>query len=159
MSVTDELTGLYNRRGFFTLAEQDLKLAKRLGKSIFLFYLDIDNLKDINDQVGHIEGDMRIWETANILRRTFRQSDTVARIGGDEFVIVLNGAKESDAEIVAVRLQKNLDETNEAIKRGYRLSMSIGVSFYDPDNPCSIDELLTEADRSMYEKKKYKQII
>jgi diguanylate cyclase (GGDEF)-like protein len=159
MSVTDELTGLYNRRGFFTLAEQELKLAKRLRKSIFLFYVDIDNLKDINDKFGHLEGDMMILETANILRRTFRQSDTLARIGGDEFVIVLNGAKASDAEIVSVRLQGNLDETNGTLKRGYQLSMSIGVSFYDPDNPRSIDELLTEADKSMYEQKKYKQIV
>jgi diguanylate cyclase (GGDEF)-like protein len=158
MSVTDELTGLYNRRGFFTLADQELKLAKRLRRNIFLFYVDIDNLKDINDQFGHIEGDMMIIETANILRRTFRQSDTIARIGGDEFVIILNGAKASDAEIVAVRLQKNLDETNQTLKRGYRLSMSIGVSSYDPENPRSIDELLTEADKSMYEKKRYKQI-
>jgi two-component system cell cycle response regulator len=158
MSVTDELTGLYNRRGFFTLAEQELRLAKRLRRSIFLFYVDIDNLKEINDQFGHVQGDMMILETADILRRTFRQSDTIARIGGDEFVIVLNGAKASDAEIVAIRLQKNLDEINETMKRGYRLSMSIGMSFYDPENPNSIDELLTEADKSMYEQKKYKQI-
>ena len=159
MSVTDELTGLYNRRGFFTLAEQELRMAKRLEKSIFLFFLDIDNLKEINDQFGHVEGDMMILETANILRRTFRQSDTIARIGGDEFVIVLNGVKISDSEIVIMRLQKNLDETNEALKRGYRLSLSIGMSFYDPENPRSIDELISEADKSMYEQKKYKQII
>jgi len=88
MSVTDELTDLYNRRGFFALAEQELKLANRLRKSVFLFYLDIDNLKDINDTYGHLEGDMMILETANILRRTFRQSDTISRIGGDEFVII-----------------------------------------------------------------------
>ena len=121
--------------------------------------MDIDNLKEINDKFGHLEGDMMILETANILRRTFRQSDTIARIGGDEFVIVLNGAKASDEEIVSVRLQYNLDELNETLKRGYQLSMSIGVSFYNPENPCSIDELLTEADKSMYEQKKYKQII
>jgi two-component system cell cycle response regulator len=159
MSVTDELTGLYNRRGFFTLAEQELRIAKRLRKSIFLFFLDIDNLKEINDQFGHIEGDMMILETSDILRRTFRQSDTIARIGGDEFAVVLNGAKTSDAETVAVRLQKNLDETNKTMRRGYRLSLSIGMSFYDPENPRSIDELLSEADKSMYEQKKYKQII
>ena len=159
MSVTDELTGLYNRRGFFTLAEQELRMAKRLGRSMFLFFVDIDNLKDINDQFGHVEGDMMIMETADILRRTFRQSDTIARIGGDEFVIVLNGAKPSDGEIVAVRLQKHLDESNRTMKRGYKLSLSIGMSFCDHETYRSIDELLTEADKSMYEQKKYKQII
>lgn len=158
MSVTDELTGLYNRRGFFTLAEQELKLASRLKKGVYLFYVDIDNLKEINDRLGHLEGDMMLLETANILRGTFRQSDTIARIGGDEFVIILNGAKKSDAEIVASRLQKNLDDFNEKVKHSHQLLMSVGVAFYNPENPASIDELLSQADKSMYEQKRYKHL-
>lgn len=158
MSVSDELTGLYNRRGFFTIAEQELKLANRLRRTIFLFYIDIDNLKEINDKSGHLEGDMMILETANILRGTFRQSDTIARIGGDEFVIILNGAKEADVEILASRLQKNLDDSNERMNHSNQLSMSIGIAFYNPENPASIDELLSQADKSMYEQKKYKQL-
>lgn len=159
MSVTDELTDLYNRRGFFALAEQELKLANRLRKNVFLFYLDIDNLKDINDNYGHLEGDMMILETANILRRTFRQSDSVSRIGGDEFVVILNGAKEADAEIVASRLQKNIDDFNRVLNRGYKLSMSVGIALYNPEDPASVDELLSQADKSMYEQKRYKQIV
>jgi diguanylate cyclase (GGDEF)-like protein len=158
MSVTDELTDLYNRRGFFALAEQELKLANRLRRSVFLFYLDIDNLKDINDNYGHLEGDMMILETANILRRTFRQSDTISRIGGDEFVVILNGAKKADVDIVASRLQANLEDFNKQMNRGYKLSMSVGIAFYNPEEPASIDELLSQADKSMYENKKYKQI-
>lgn len=159
MSVTDELTDLYNRRGFFALAEQELKLANRLRRNVFLFYLDIDNLKDINDNYGHLEGDMMILETANILRRTFRQSDSVSRIGGDEFVVILNGAKEADAEIVASRLQKNIDDFNRVLNRGYKLSMSVGIALYNPEDPASVDELLSQADKSMYEQKRYKQIV
>ncbi len=158
MSVTDELTDLYNRRGFFALAEQELKLANRLRRNVFLFYLDIDNLKDINDNNGHLEGDMIILETANILRRTFRQSDTIARIGGDEFVIILNGAKEADTGIITSRLQNNLEEFNKALNRGYKLSVSVGIALYNPENPASVDELLSQADKSMYEQKRYKQI-
>jgi diguanylate cyclase (GGDEF)-like protein len=158
MSVTDELTDLYNRRGFFALADQELKLANRLRRRVFLFYLDIDNLKDINDNYGHLEGDMMILETANILRRTFRQSDTISRIGGDEFVVILNGAKKADVEIVNSRLQDNLEDFNKIMNRGYKLAMSVGISFYNPEDPASIDELLSQADKSMYENKKYKQI-
>lgn len=158
MSVTDELTDLYNRRGFFALAEQELKMANRLRRNAFLFYLDIDNLKDINDNYGHLEGDMMILETANILRRTFRQSDSVSRIGGDEFVVILNGAKEADTDIVSSRLQKNIDEFNKGLNRGYKLSMSVGIALYNPENPASVDELLSQADKSMYEQKRYKQI-
>jgi diguanylate cyclase (GGDEF)-like protein len=159
MSVTDELTDLYNRRGFFALAEQELKLANRLRRNVFLFYLDIDNLKDINDSYGHLEGDMMILETANILRRTFRQSDSISRIGGDEFVAILNGAKEADAEIVASRLQNNLEDFNKTMNRGYKLSISVGIAFYNPEDPASVDELLSQADKSMYEHKRYKQIV
>ena len=158
MSVTDELTDLYNRRGFFALAEQELKVANRMRKNVFLFYLDIDNLKDINDNYGHLEGDMMILETANILRRTFRQSDTISRIGGDEFVVILNGAKKADCDIVSSRLQTNLEDFNKRLNRGYKLSMSVGIAFYNPEAPASIDELLSQADKSMYEHKRYKQI-
>lgn len=158
MSVTDELTGLYNRRGFFTLAEQELKLANRMKKGVFLFYIDIDNLKVINDKYGHLEGDMMILEAANILRGTFRQSDTIARIGGDEFVVILNGAKEKDTDIVASRLQKNLGDFNDKMNHGHQLLMSVGMAFYNPENPASIDDLLSQADKSMYEQKRYKQL-
>jgi len=157
MSVTDELTGLYNRRGFITLAEQGLKQADRLKKGIALIYADLDNLKDINDTLGHQEGDAALIETTKILKETFRQSDLIARIGGDEFVVILLGTTDSETKIAASRLQKALEIYNEKRTRNYNLSMSVGVSFCDPKISSSIDEMLSQADKSLYEQKRHKQ--
>jgi len=87
LSQTDELTGLYNRRGFISLTRSSLELAQRMGKSGLLFFIDMDGLKVINDSYGHEEGDIAIKEIANILRSAFRKSDIVARLGGDEFTV------------------------------------------------------------------------
>ncbi len=157
MSITDELTGLYNRRGFFTLAEQRLKLAKRQRRGIFMLYADVDGLKAINDTLGHQEGDMALVDTANLLKATYRESDIIARIGGDEFVVIPVGSAGDDIEIIPARLQKNLDHHNATENRDYMLSISIGIAYYDPGNPCSIDELLAAGDRMMYEHKKIKR--
>jgi diguanylate cyclase (GGDEF)-like protein len=158
MSVTDELTGLYNRRGFFTLAERELKIANRHMIKMFLIYVDLDNLKEINDTFGHLKGDMVLIETAKILRGTFRQSDIIARIGGDEFTAVLIGTTEAYAETIISRLRKNIDILNEKITQGYKFSISTGIACYDPESPSSIVELLNHADKSMYEQKRYKQL-
>ena len=157
MSITDELTGLYNRRGFFTLAEQRLKLAKRQRRGIFMLYADVDGLKTINDTLGHQEGDMALADTANLLKATYRESDIIARIGGDEFVVIPAGSSGDDIEIITARLQKNLDHHNATENRKYTLSISIGIAYYDTENPCSIDELLATGDRLMYEQKKMKR--
>jgi diguanylate cyclase (GGDEF)-like protein len=158
MSVTDELTGLYNRRGFFTLAEQELKTANRQKRKIYLIYADLDNLKEINDAFGHLAGDSILIETAKTLRETFRQSDIIARIGGDEFIVILVGTNRSDAESVASRLQKNIDIHNQKIINNHNLSISFGIACYDPEFPSSIVELLNYADKSMYVHKKYKNL-
>jgi len=158
MSVTDELTGLYNRRGFFTLAERELKIANRHKIKMFLIYVDLDNLKEINDTFGHLKGDMVLIEMAKILRGTFRQSDIIARIGGDEFSAVLIGTTEAYAETIISRLRKNIDILNEKINQGYKFSISTGIACYDPESPSSIVELLNHADKSMYEQKRYKQL-
>ncbi len=157
LSITDELTGLYNRRGFFALAEQQLKLSNRLKKGIFMLYADLDNLKGINDALGHQEGDLVLVDTANILKESFRESDIIARIGGDEFVVLPIGTGGDSIEAVTTRLQRNIDNYNMRRNRTYRLSLSFGVPYYDPENPCSIDELLAEGDRLMYEQKKIKR--
>jgi len=159
MSITDELTGIYNRRGFFTLAEQRLKLAKRQRRGIFMLYADVDGLKTINDNLGHQEGDMALIDTAKLLKATYRESDIVARIGGDEFVVIPVGSAGDDIEIITTRLQKNLDHHNATGNRDYALSISIGIACYDPENPCSIDELLATGDRIMYEHKKIKRSV
>jgi diguanylate cyclase (GGDEF)-like protein len=157
MSVTDELTGLHNRRGFFTLAEQQLKLANRQNSKIYMLYADLDNLKSINDAHGHHEGDKALHETAELLRNTFRNSDIVARIGGDEFVVIPIGTTEEGAKIAISRFYKNLERHNKEIKSDYDLSLSVGIACYDPENPSSVDDLLKQADKLMYEQKMKKK--
>jgi two-component system cell cycle response regulator len=157
MAVTDELTGLYNRRGFFSLVEQLLKLCKREKKGIFMLYTDVDSLKKINDTFGHKEGDMALIDIANILRKNYRESDIIARIGGDEFVVITVGTTKESAEIATSRLKKNLEIHNAEANRSYKLSLSFGLAYHDPENPCSIDELLVQGDKLMYEQKRHKQ--
>lgn len=157
MAVTDELTGLYNRRGFFSLVEKLLQLCKREKKGIFMLYTDLDGLKKINDTFGHKEGDMALIDIADILRNNYRESDIIARIGGDEFVVIPIGTTEDSAKIATSRLQKNIEIHNSEINRSYKLSLSFGIAYYDPENPCSIDELLVQGDKLMYEQKRHKQ--
>jgi diguanylate cyclase (GGDEF) domain len=156
LSLKDELTGLLNRRGFVTLAEQQIKLAKRLNKKVVLHSSDMDNLKWINDTLGHNQGDSALIEMAGIIRETFRQSDIIARIGGDEFVMLQLDEIDSDPYIVATRLQNNLDLFNSKGKRNYKILLSIGTVIYGPEIQPSIVELLEEADKAMYAQKRSK---
>jgi len=157
LSLTDELTGLLNRRGFFIHVEQYLKMVKRQKVGVLMLYADLDNLKDINDRYGHKEGDSALIQVAKILRQNFRESDIIARIGGDEFVIIPVGSIGDCTEIIKSRLLKALDTYNSTSKKGYQLSLSLGIASYDPANPCSVDELLARADRMMYEDKTRKK--
>ncbi len=157
MSLTDELTGLYNRRGFFTLIEQQLKVIKRQKIRAFLLYADLDNFKKINDSFGHHEGDLALIAAADILRSTFRESDIIARFGGDEFVVFPIGDDEAYINMIVERLQKNINAFNALEERGYKLSMSIGIAPYDPEHVHSIDMLIGEADKIMYMQKRQKQ--
>jgi diguanylate cyclase (GGDEF)-like protein/PAS domain S-box-containing protein len=157
MATHDPLTGVPNRRGFFTLAEQQLKMADRMRRGVLLLFVDFDDLKRINDAFGHAEGDRALIEIADVLRGTFRESDIIGRIGGDEFVVLAMETDEGSAEVLATRLQKNLEARNARGDLRYKLSLSVGVVRYDPENPCSIDELLTRADRAMYERKQFLQ--
>lgn len=157
LSITDDLTGLYNRRGFFSLAEHQLRIATRMRKGLFLFYADIDKLKWVNDKFGHFEGDQLIIKTADMLKDTFRNSDIIARIGGDEFVIFPVVAEEGATDVILTRLQNKIDRMNEEITQKYPISVSIGNAYYDPAKPCSLEELLNRADMSMYEQKSSKK--
>jgi diguanylate cyclase (GGDEF)-like protein len=152
LSLTDELTNLYNRRRFFDLAEQNLKMATLLKKRSLLLYIDMDDLKWINDNCGHNEGDKALIALAGVIKQTFRESDIIARIGGDEFVILLESTDEND-KTVTTRLQENLRNYNNKLTIDYNLSVSIGAAPFDPDHPVSIDELLDQADSSMYVQK------
>jgi diguanylate cyclase (GGDEF)-like protein len=155
LSLTDDLTGLYNRRRFFVLTEQYLKLSVRTKKKLLLLFIDMDNLKWINDHHGHNEGDQALIDLANILRKTFRESDIVARIGGDEFV-VLSESTDENGEIVLTRLYENIKDHNAKRSRRYDLSISVGATQFDPKYPISIDELLSKADALMYAQKRKK---
>jgi len=154
LSITDDLTNLYNRRGFLTLAEHQLKIDKRNKKRTFLLYADLDNLKEINDTLGHAEGDIALIEFANMLRATYRESDTIARIGGDEFVVYPVGTTEDNAGTISARLQNNIEVHNSKRQHKFKLSVSVGIVLYDPETSHSIDELLDQADKLMYEIKK-----
>jgi diguanylate cyclase (GGDEF)-like protein len=154
LSLVDELTGLYNRRGFLTLASQQLKLANRLKKRMLLIFADLDGMKRINDTLGHQEGDKALIEIAKILKETFRESDIIARLGGDEFVVLTLEKSVSSDDAITKRLQERLNSQNAHGNRHYCLSLSLGVAHHDPEHSCSIDELLAKADLSMYQQKR-----
>ena len=159
LSMTDELTGLFNRRGFFTLAEKHCKLSNRTGNRMSLLYLDLDVMKAINDKLGHTAGDQALIDTAAILKDNFRESDIIARIGGDEFAVLLTEHSGSDIEhIITTNIKNHLINHNTRGLRNYELSFSMGVVYYDPKNPCSIDNLLTKADAFIYDAKKHPSV-
>ncbi|MEN6319529.1 MAG: PAS domain S-box protein [Syntrophaceae bacterium] len=157
ISVTDQLTGLYNRRGFITLAEQQLKFSDRVKRDMLLFFSDLDGMKWINDTLGHEEGDRALIDVATILKETFRSSDIIARMGGDEFAILAIDTTGIYPEIIMARLQNQIDTHNKSGNRRYKISISMGTAYYDPDNPCSLDELMSRADKLMYEQKRSKK--
>jgi len=158
-AITDDLTGVYNRRGFFALAEQQCKVADRSKRRMSLLFLDVDNLKIINDQFGHRTGDQALEDTANILKHTFRKSDIIGRIGGDEFAVLLTEHTESDIKFVITNnIRKNFYHYNQKGHRKYYLSMSIGIAQYDPDHPCSFGDLLIKADAAMYKDKRNRKL-
>lgn len=153
ISLVDDLTGLYNRRGFFALAEQQLKLASRMNTSLLLLYSDLDQLKRINDTLGHPTGDLALIEVATVLKETFRDADILARLGGDEFVILAMETSEVSVDTLATRLQGTLKTHNRQAGRRYQLSLSIGIAIFDPVAPCSVTDLITQADSLMYQQK------
>lgn len=158
LSIKDELTGLYNRRGFFTLAEQQLKVSNRTGTQMALFFMDIDGLKTINDTLGHRAGDAALSMASGILKETFREADIVARIGGDEFTALVTDISGSSEEAIMERFDENLQNLNRTGNLPYVLSFSIGIVRYDPEAPCcSLDELIAHADAFMYSDKEKKR--
>jgi diguanylate cyclase (GGDEF)-like protein/PAS domain S-box-containing protein len=154
LSLTDELTGLYNRRGFSTLAERHLSLARRKGQDLLLVLTDIDGLKQINDTFGHAAGDQVVIDAATVLKGTYRRVDIIARIGGDEFTAFPVEAGPDTAEILMNRLQQNIAKHNERYTRPFRLSMSVGIGRINPADCPNVQRLLAEADRELYRRKR-----
>ncbi|MDD5168458.1 MAG: diguanylate cyclase [Syntrophales bacterium] len=156
-AIIDLLTGLYNRRGFITLAKQQMLLTERSKKGLFLCFVDLDDLKKVNDEGGHEEGDKILAEAAIILGEAFRESDIIARIGGDEFAVFAIDGAAGHSHILRDRLQQQIDLHNGGADRRYKLSMSCGIAYYDPDAPCTLDELMAIADARMYAEKRAKK--
>jgi diguanylate cyclase (GGDEF)-like protein len=157
MSLEDDLTGLYNRRGFLTLAEQQFRIAHRSKKEMSLLYADLDDLKGVNDTLGHEEGDAVLVAFATMLREAFRESDIIARIGGDEFVVLAVDAGENKAEALKLRLMEKVGQWNAGTRRTYTLSVSLGTALYDPGRPAAIQDLIALADQGMYRHKSAKR--
>lgn len=157
LSLTDELTGLNNRRGFMILANGLLKFARRANHPLCLFYIDMDSLKRINDTFGHAQGDTALTHFAHILTETFRDSDVVARMGGDEFAVLTLDATEGNLTIIQARLQSNVDSHNLASVHGYTLSFSLGIIRVDLASTFTVEALLAQADEAMYAHKKGKR--
>jgi diguanylate cyclase (GGDEF)-like protein/PAS domain S-box-containing protein len=156
LSLIDELTGLYNRRGFMAVTAQHLAAIRRNKKVPVILYADLDGLKKINDSLGHQAGDGAIIQTAEILKDTFRTSDIVARLGGDEFVVLAAIDKDESANSLTDRLQLRFELFNEQSNAPYKLSISVGVMHFDVDED-SIEEVTARADLNMYEDKRRKQ--
>jgi diguanylate cyclase (GGDEF)-like protein len=157
LSLVDELTGLYNRRGFLTLATQQLKLCDRSLRSALIVFVDLDGMKRINDELGHEYGDQALVETASVLKQCFRYSDVVARLGGDEFVVLAVEADPPVSEVVTERLYEKLAELNKKPERKFELRFSVGVAPYDPSKSEMVEEVLARADALMYEQKRLRK--
>ena len=156
LSLVDELTGLYNRRGFMTLAAQQIRVARREKRNDMLAFLDLDDLKGINDALGHHMGDRALAELSAILRQTVRESDILARLSGDEFCVLLTGATQAQGEGFLLRLQQGIDRRNSSADLPFRLAFSVGLVPFEPDVPDTLEELLRRADQLMYEQKRRK---
>jgi diguanylate cyclase (GGDEF)-like protein len=150
LAHTDDLTKLNNRRGFFLLAEQYLKLADRSKIGIYLMYTDLNDFKNINDSYGHAEGDKALRAYAQLLKENYRDSDIIARLGGDEFVLLPVGTSKDGITSIRNRFENILAIFNEKNEHPWKLSATIGIAYYDPESPCSLDVLLKQADDSLY---------
>ena len=154
LSMSDEMTGLHNRRGFLMLADQHARVARRQGSPFAIVFADLNGLKTINDTLGHQAGDRSIRSVADVLRETFRDSDIIARLGGDEFVALLVNSEPAMRDTIVARVRQGLAGHNAHQDPALHLSLSIGISFFDPEGPLSVADLMVEADRLMYAEKR-----
>jgi len=154
LSLVDDLTGLYNRRGFMALAEHRVKLAYRNGEVFSIAFVDLDGLKQINDALGHQVGNQALVDAANVLKHCFRESDILARLGGDEFALFI---AEADHKEITDRIQQKLHICNSEPERQYQLSFSMGIVLGNAEKNLDITALLESADTSMYQQKRIKR--
>jgi len=154
LALTDELTGVRNRRGFLLLADHAWRLARRARVRCLLMFIDVDGLKDVNDTQGHRAGDELLVDAAQVLSSVFRETDVIGRVGGDEFAILelVDGGVHTDAG--SQRLQTQIDDFNRHSMRKYRLSMSYGTEELPATADMTLEALLARADTAMYERKR-----
>ncbi len=157
LSLIDEVTTLYNRSGFADLGEQYVKLARRTERGITMVYVDIDRFKTINDTLGHHVGDRALLKIAEILRVTFRRSDIIARLEGDDFAVLALEATGDDADALVERLRRQVTAFNEASREPYQLSISVGMARYEGEGRATLEEMLAQANAVMQEEKAEKR--
>ncbi len=157
-SLSDELTGLHNRRGFYLLGEQVLRDARRAGRPLSVLFVDVDGLKAVNDSLGHDVGSELLLDIATLLRATFRGSDVLGRVGGDEFAVITLG-RDADVTPALRRLNEATEVANCAGNRLYRISLSVGALTTEPQSKEPLTELLERADAAMYEKKRQRRAV
>jgi diguanylate cyclase (GGDEF)-like protein/PAS domain S-box-containing protein len=156
-SLNDHLTGLSNRRGFFTFGLQQMKIAKRLKEDNYLLFLDIDNLKEVNDTHGHAVGDLLLQGVAAILKSTLRESDVIGRIGGDEFAVLAMRSKGVGERALLARIEEGVLAFRLKKYGHLRLSVSMGMVRVDPQKYQQLDDFLAHADFLMYQQKRSKE--
>jgi diguanylate cyclase (GGDEF)-like protein/PAS domain S-box-containing protein len=154
LALVDELTGLYNRRGFVTLAERQLSMARRKRLPLVLIAADVDGLKGINDRFGHAVGDQALVAAASVLRQTYREADIVARLGGDEFTVFPLEASADSTPMLIGRLETNIRLYNERHQHEFTLSLSTGVALLEGELSKDVQQLLSEADSQLYQTKR-----
>jgi diguanylate cyclase (GGDEF)-like protein/PAS domain S-box-containing protein len=153
LSLSDDLTGLYNRRGLFALGEHAIRIARRRARRLGIIYVDVDALKTINDRFGHAQGDEALRLVADVVRASIRESDVVGRVGGDEFVILAEDDTGVTQDLVA-RLRRRLELANARTGRPFHLSLSIGAVDWEPGEQATLQELIERADQRMYDDKR-----
>jgi diguanylate cyclase (GGDEF)-like protein len=157
LSQTDELTGHYNRRGFMALARRSMAYCQRQGESFLILFMDLDGLKFINDTWGHDEGDRAITGLAEILRISFRGTDIVCRLGGDEFTVFAANAGPASLNTILARIDTQIQETNLALAKPWKLGVSVGAFHAASDCRLSLEEMMMEADKALYQEKRRKK--
>lgn len=157
LTLRDELTGLYNMRGFYLLAEQTLRLAQRAKMPFSVLFLDLDGLKKINDHLGHNIGSKYLAKTGELIFANFRDADVKGRFGGDEFVVAGQFSMVG-IEVAALRLKTIAEQLSLDVDKRYPLSFSIGHVTAEHYSTETLKELVTKADQAMYEDKRYKKV-
>lgn len=154
LTLYDELTSIYNRRGFELLGTSAVERACRDSTPLLVIFLDLDGLKQLNDGHGHSTGDRALTEAATILREGVRVTDVLGRVGGDEFAAVLTGLAAIDADELSSRLRAIAHRRVDQAGLPTPLTFSIGVAVLQPGAPRTLEELMAEADRAMYDEKR-----